>query len=149
MDMDTLIHFVYQVTHHNVPVIILAVLLFFIALVHRKLLAIGILILILAVLNVLFGHQLTNYLVYTYGKNGTALVTGIEKTNRVHNYQPVMEYRVFIHTDNRKKISTTFKSNDVNVYPVPKTEYAYPRPGVPFAIKYVNTYPDIFVIVPQ
>lgn len=147
--MDTTIYFAHQATQYYVLVMICALLLFFLSLMKRKLIPIGILIVILSVLNALFGYRLTNYLIYKYGKHGTALVTGVEKTINVYNDQPIMEYRVFITTDTRETVSTTFKSTTSNIYPMPKTGYSHPRQGVPFPVKYVTTHPDIFIIVPQ
>ena len=147
--MDDIVHLLYQITSNGVWVIIIAVFLFLLSVTKRKLIVLGILILVLAVLNFIFGHELTNSLVYKYGKDGTALISNIEKTNDVYNYRPVMEYRIIISVAGDEKVNTTFRSDDFNVYPMPKTGYSYPRQGIPFSVKYMEKHPEVFIIVPQ
>lgn len=145
--MDEVIYVVHQITSNKFWVIVIALFLLLISFTRKKLIPVGILIVILAVLNFLYGERLTNRMVYRHGENGNALITRVEQTNDMYNHRYVMEYTVILNTAGDTRVNTTFRSDDFNIYPPPKTGYSYPRPGIPFDIKYVETYPGIFIIV--
>lgn len=84
---------------------------------------------------------------YAQGQDGTSVITNISLTRDLYNYQPVFRYHTQIRTAAGKQLKTTFRSDDFLLYPIPQNGYSYPKPVVPFPIKYLKNHPHIFVII--
>jgi hypothetical protein len=69
-----------------------------------------------------------------------------EKTNNLHNEEPVIRYDVVYKTADGKNVETYFESWDFNIYPSANT-VRYPGVGETFRIAYLPSYPKAFLIL--
>jgi hypothetical protein len=94
----------------------------------------------------LFGTSIMTTLIYQYGVAGSAVVTGTYDTGSQYNNHDIFGHRVLIRTADQQVISTSFESDDFNVYP-PRNETFYPGKGDVFTVRYLSHFPNDFVIV--
>jgi hypothetical protein len=94
----------------------------------------------------LFGTSIMTTLIYQYGVAGSAVVTGTYDTGSQYNNHDIFGHRVLIRTADQQVISTSFESDDFNVYP-PHNETIYPGKGDVFTVRYLSHFPSDFVIV--
>ena len=94
----------------------------------------------------IFGSSLTAPLIYHYGVLGQAVIVSSEETSNIYNSQPVERYTVELQKADGQKIATHFDSSDFNVYPS-RHSVRYPAPGQPFAVRYLASRPQSFVIL--
>jgi hypothetical protein len=99
-----------------------------------------------AFLNLIFGSSWVVALIYHYGSQAQATVTGLFPTNDVYNDQNVVGFHVLIRPADGPVAETTFRSDDFNVYP-PRNRTRYPATGDIFTVRYLPGHPDEFVIV--
>jgi hypothetical protein len=69
-----------------------------------------------AILNVIFGPDWGVALIYHFGNQASATVTGTFQTNDVYNDQNVVGYHVLIRPANGSVVEGSFRSDDFNVY---------------------------------
>jgi hypothetical protein len=100
----------------------------------------------LGLLNMLFGTVITTNLIYHYGVAGSATVTATSDSGSPSNGRPILDHSVPIRTPDRQVISTSFASDDFNVYP-PHNRTTYPGKGEVFTVRYLSHFPRDFVIV--
>lgn len=94
----------------------------------------------------IFGSRLTAPLIYHYGVPGQAVIVAAEETGNIYNDQPVDRYAVVLQPADGQKIETYFDSSDFNVYPS-RHQVRYPGIGQPFAVHYLASRPQYFVIL--
>ncbi len=99
-----------------------------------------------AILNVIIGPDWVAALIYRYGHQAQATVTGTFPTNDIDNNQSVVGFHVLIRPADGPIVETTFRSDDFNVYP-PRNRTRYPDIGDVFAVRYLPGHPDEFVIL--
>ena len=99
-----------------------------------------------ALLNLIFGPDWGTALVYRFGDQAPATVTGTFATNDVYNNQNVVGYHVLIRPVDGNIVESRFRSDDFNVYP-PHNATRYPDTGDVFTVRYLRGYPGDFVIV--
>jgi hypothetical protein len=85
-------------------------------------------------------------LIYRYGAQAEATVTGTFPTNDIYNNQDVVGLHALIRPADGPVVETTFRSDDFNVYP-PRNRTQYPDSGDVFTVRYLRAHPDAFVIV--
>jgi hypothetical protein len=100
----------------------------------------------LGLINLLFGTVITTRLIYHYGVAGSAVVTATSDSGSRYNNRPILDHSVLIRTPDRQVISTSFASDDFNVYP-PHNSTSYPGKGDAFTVRYLSRFPRDFVIV--
>ena len=100
----------------------------------------------LGLINMLFGTVITTNLIYHYGVAGSATVTATSDSGSRSNSRPILNHSVLIRTPDRQVISTSFASDDFNVYP-PHNRTTYPGKGEVFTVRYLSHFPRDFVIV--
>ncbi len=103
-------------------------------------------IIVYAFLNLANGPDWVAALIYRFGSQAPATVTGTFPTNDVYNNQDVVGFHVLIRLTDGTIVETTFRSDDFNVYP-PRNATRYPDSGDVFTVRYLRGYPDDFVIV--
>ncbi|CAM4199362.1 Inner membrane protein [Bordetella tumbae] len=94
----------------------------------------------------IFGSSLTAPLIYHYGVPGQAVIVSSEETSNIYNNQPVERYTVELQKADGQKIATHFDSSDFNIYPA-RNQVRYPTVGQPFAVRYLTSRPQSFVIL--
>jgi hypothetical protein len=99
-----------------------------------------------AILNVIIGPDWVAALIYRYGRQAQATVTGTFPTNDIYNNQNVVGFHVLIRPADGPIVETTFRSDDFNVYP-PRNRTRYPDIGDVFTVRYLPGHPDDFVIL--
>jgi hypothetical protein len=99
-----------------------------------------------AFLNLLAGPNLGVGLIYRFGDQAPATITGTFPTSTVYNNQNVVGYHVLIRPADGMVVETTFESDDFNVYPS-QNATRYPGSGDVFTVRYLRGHPDDFVIV--
>lgn len=103
-------------------------------------------IVVYAFLNLGEGPDWGVALIYRFGNQASATITGTFPTNDVYNNQDVVGYHVLIRPTDGSVVETTFRSDDFNVYP-PHNATRYPDNGDIFTVRYLRGHPDDFVIV--
>lgn len=101
---------------------------------------------IVAVLNMIFGTDLSTRLIYNFGAEGRAVITGSHPTDTIYNNHDVLAYDVLVKTSRGDVIETRFEDDDFNVYP-PHNETIYPAGGDRFNVRYLQRSPQNFVII--
>jgi hypothetical protein len=100
----------------------------------------------LAVLNLIFGDYLSGVLIYNFGTEGRAIITGSHPTSTQYNDHNVVGYDVLIKTADDHIVETGFEDDDFNVYPS-HNETIYPGVGDKFNVRYIQHSPKNFVIL--
>ena len=101
---------------------------------------------VLAVANLIFGTELNTLLIYQFGAAGRATITGSYATSTQYNNHNVRGYNVLIRTFDGKVVETSFEDDDFNIYP-PHNRVTYPGEGDEFSVRYVQTWPQDFIII--
>ena len=101
---------------------------------------------IFAIVNLVFGPQLSAELIHHFGAQGQATVTGSFDTGNSYNDQRVMGHNVLIKTADARTIESSFDDDDFNVYPAQNGVY-YPREGDMFNVSYLERFPEDFIII--
>ncbi|MFP6561847.1 hypothetical protein WJ542_26600 [Paraburkholderia sp. B3] len=146
------VHVMWQLTHWRfefVPVaIVVSILIGVVAIRLRRLAILWLVPLIFgyAILNVIFGPDWGVALIYRFGNQAPATVTGTFPTNDIYNDQAVVGYHVLIRPADGAVVEGSFRSDDFNVYP-PHNATRYPDSGDVFSVRYLRGYPADFVIV--
>ncbi len=100
-----------------------------------------------AILVFFFGAGFVNKQIYSHGKKGEGTVIAYQNTGDLYNEEPIIRYDVLINTRNGETVETSFESNDFVLYPTPDDSYTYPSNGLTFNVRYLEKYPEAFVIV--
>lgn len=101
---------------------------------------------VVAILNMIFGPDLSTRLIYNFGAEGRAIITGSHSTDTIYNNHDVIGYDVLIKTGKGDVIEARFEDDDFNVYP-PHNETIYPAEGDRFNVRYLQHAPQNFVII--
>jgi len=101
---------------------------------------------ILGIVNIIFGTELSALMIHRFGIQGQATVTGTYNTGSSYNDRQVMGHNVLIKTADGRTIETSFEDDDFNVYP-PANGVYYPGDGDVFNVSYINDYPQNFIII--
>ncbi|MFT4066192.1 hypothetical protein [Paraburkholderia sp.] len=147
-----IVHVMWWLTHWRfefVPVAILSSLLIgMIAIRQRRFVILWLAVVIAgyALVNVIIGPDWVVALIYHFGSQAQATVTGTFPTNDVYNNQNVVGYHILIRPSGGAVIEATFRSDDFNVYPS-RNATRYPDRGDVFTVRYLRGYPEDFVIV--
>ena len=147
-----IVHMMWRLTHWRfefVAVAMVASLLIGAAAISLRRLAILWLVAVIvgyAFVNLIAGPDLVVGLIYRFGDQAEATVTGTFPTNDIYNNQNVVGYHVLIRPSHGAVIETSFRSDDFNVYP-PRNATSYPDSGDIFTVRYLRGHPDDFVIV--
>lgn len=104
------------------------------------------LFMLFAVLNLIFGSNLSNHLINKHGQPGTGLVLREETTNTTFNDEPVFRYPVLLKKTDGQTVETYFETWDFNVYPNSES-VRYPKVGEAFNLKYLEENPNRFIIL--
>ena len=99
-----------------------------------------------ALLNVVFGPDVSTRLVYRFGETGEATITGSYGTSTQYNDRAVVGHRVLLRAADGRTVETSFEDDDFNVYP-PRNATIYPGQGDRFTVRYLSRFPQDFVIV--
>lgn len=99
-----------------------------------------------AVGNIIFGTEVNTLLIYQFGAAGRATITGSYPTSTQYNNHNVRGYNVLIRTADRQVVETSFEDDDFNVYP-PRNRVTYPDQGDEFSVRYVQSWPQEFIII--
>jgi hypothetical protein len=100
----------------------------------------------LAVVNLVWGTEISNALLFAFGAPGEATVTGSETTGVLYNEQRVYRHSVLIRDAGGRTVETSFEDDDFNVYPSHNATQ-YPGQGDQFNVRYLRTFPRTFVIL--
>jgi hypothetical protein len=101
---------------------------------------------VVAVVNLVFGTDIADRLIYHAGVSGSAIVTAQHQTATQYNNHDVQGYTVLIRTADGNVVETGFEDDDFNVYP-PHNMTTYPGQGDVFTVRYLKHAPRTFVIV--
>lgn len=96
--------------------------------------------------NLILGPGWLVPLIYRYGVQAQATITGTFPTNDIYNNQNVIGFHVLIRSASDPVTETKFRTDDFNVYP-PRNDTRYPDVGDVFTVRYLTGHPDDFVIV--
>ena len=103
---------------------------------------------VLGVVNLTFGTDIADVLIYHAGVAGSAIVTTSHEIATQYNNHDVRGYTVLIRTANGKVVETGFEDDDFDVYP-PHNMTIYPGQGDVFTVRYLKHAPGTFVIVAE
>lgn len=101
---------------------------------------------VLAVVNLIFGTDIADRLIYHAGVAGSGVVTASRATASQYNSRTVFAYTVLIRAADGNVVETEFESWDFNVYPHQNLT-TYPGRGDVFTVRYLKHAPQTFVIV--
>lgn len=148
---DPVLHFIAFLAQHRfifMPVLICGAILLGIAAGFRK--AKGWLIIPLgiglAVFNLIFGTEISGMLIYHFGAEGRATITGAHATATIYNNHDVRSYDVLIKKADGGIAEVGFADDDFNVYPAHNAT-VYPGSGDHFNVRYLEHFPQDFVIL--
>jgi hypothetical protein len=110
---------------------------------HRWLFILGFLSVFL---NFFGGHYLNSILIYRFGEQGIARITGSYATSTQYNEHDVVGYHVLVKTPEGKTVETGFEDDDFNVYPS-HNRVSYPSVGDNFNVRYLRHFPGAFVMI--
>lgn len=99
-----------------------------------------------AVINLIFGSEISGIVIYHFGAEGQATITGSHSTGVVYNNQNVRRHDVLLKTADGHVVETGFEDDDFNVYPA-HNETLYPSEGDGFNVRYLQRFPQDFVIL--
>jgi len=99
-----------------------------------------------AVLNMIFGTEISGALIYHFGAEGQATISGSHATGDVYNNHNVRRYDVLIKKADGSVVEAQFEDDDFNVYPS-HNETIYPGEGDQFNVRYLEHFPQDFVIL--
>lgn len=99
-----------------------------------------------AVLNLSFGTEISDALIYHFGAEGRATITGSHSTGNVYNDHNVRSYDVLIKKADGTVVEAGFEDDDFNVYPSHNATI-YPGVGDQFKVRYLEHFPQDFVIL--
>ncbi|WP_028775439.1 hypothetical protein [Shimazuella kribbensis] len=99
-------------------------------------------IILLSVVNVIWGTDFNNAFLNAYGITGNGVITKSELT-----ISDDTRYYVLMRTQKNETIQTTFTDMNFNIHPKPEDGYLYPYKGEKFTIKYIPGAEDNFIIL--
>jgi hypothetical protein len=100
----------------------------------------------LAVFNMIFGTEVSGALIYHFGAEGQATISAAHATGDVYNDHNVRRYDVLIKKADGSVVEAGFEDDDFNVYPS-HNETIYPGEGDQFNVRYLERFPQDFVIL--
>jgi hypothetical protein len=100
----------------------------------------------LAVCNLIFGTAVSGALIFHFGAEGQATITASHATGDVYNNHDVRRYDVLVKKADGAVVHVGFEDDDFNVYPSHK-ETIYPGAGDQFNVRYLQRFPQDFVIL--
>ena len=101
---------------------------------------------LIGIVNIIFGTEISARLIHRFGVQGQATVTGTFNTGNSYNDRQVMGHNVLIKTADTQTVETSFEDDDFNVYP-PANGVYYPQDGDIFNVSYIKSYPRDFIII--
>jgi hypothetical protein len=103
-------------------------------------------VLMLGLLNMVFGSWLSASVVHAFGETGSATITGDYETATQYNDRTVVGHNVLLRTSEGKTVETSFEDDDFNVYPS-RNSVTYPSVGDHFNVNYLRMFPRDFIII--
>jgi hypothetical protein len=97
------------------------------------------------ILNLIYGERLANALINAAGATGEAEVTAAWTANETYNYRDVIAYAMRIRTADGRSVLAGMKSDTFNIYPSGRGLRA--AEGDRFRVRYLPTYPTLFIIL--
>jgi hypothetical protein len=102
-------------------------------------------LIVAAILNLIYGERLANALINVAGVAGEAQVTSAWTTNETNNYRDVIGYAVLIRKADGHSVLAGMKSDTFNIYPSGRGVRT--GEGARFRVRYLRTYPALFIVL--
>ena len=102
-------------------------------------------LIVAVILNLIYGERLANALINVAGAVGNAEVTASWTINETYNYRDVIGDAVLIRTTDGRLVRAEMKSDTFNIYPSGRGLRTHE--GARFRVRYLRTYPTLFIIL--